>query len=300
MYQLGFKLRWPSARDCGILAARKAVANASHSEKIVTFRVLCSILAFSSLAVAGTFDKPLATKTVDLGPSKSNPPGRLNPVHDVVRCYYFPAFMVKEVDLQEKGAERLAVVPAGKILPPCTRGRGQTERVVKDWSGYFKGVKGRLVFFNADDGWNGGMGFVVYDAKTMKRLFEDVAVGDPEISDGAARVVTLKYMRVVDGECDVIKEPATCWPQLQKKFGLEALAAPDCKAGYENSAQELAKGRCEAQNTGNAQCVAKEIELARRQSNDASSVIAYPVEVVLSAKPVVKPLAGNARCWPAD
>ena len=264
------------------------------------FRILATIVAVTSFSWAASFDKPVSKKTVDLGPSKSNPPAQPNPAHDMVTCYYYPTFMVKEVDLREKGAERLAVVPAGKVAPPCTRTRGTTERVVKDWSGYFKGVKGNLVFFNADDGWNGGMGFVVYDARTMKRLFEDVAQGDLEFSVPGTPKMTLKYMRVVDAECDVTKEEATCWPRVQKKFGLEALAAPDCKAGYEKSAQELAKGRCQAQNSDNPQCLAREIELARRQTSEASSVIAYPVEVVLSPKPAIKPVAGAVGCWPSD
>jgi hypothetical protein len=272
----------------------------SGSENIVPLRFLFCVLAFSSLAVASSFDKPLATKTVDLGPSKSNPPGTPNPVHDVVRCFYFPTFMVKEVDLKEKGAERLAVIPAGKVPPPCTRTHGQTEKVVKDWSGYFKGVKGDLVFFDADDGWNGGMGFVVYDAKTVKRVFEDVAQGDLQFSASGTPKITLKYMRVVDAECDVTKEQATCWLRVQKRFGLEALAAPDCNTGYEKSAQELAKGRCQAQSSDNPQCLAKEIELARRQTIDAPSVIAYPVEVVLNPKPAIKTVAGSVGCWPAD
>lgn len=40
--------------------------------------------------------------------------------------------------------------------------------------------------------------------------------------------------------------------------------------------------------------------LARQQANDASSVISYPVSVVLGPNPSVKPVAGSARCWPSD
>jgi hypothetical protein len=263
----------------------------------VPLRLLFSILVFSSLAFAGTFDKPLSKKVVDLSRSRPKPQDQ---IRAKVTCYYFPGFMVKEVDMGEKGAERLAIVPGSSASAPCTRARSQTEKVIKDWSGYVKGVKGNLVFFDADDGWNGGMGFVVYDAKTMKRLFEDVAQGDLKFSGPGTPKVTLRYMRVVDAECDVTKEQATCWPRIQKKFGLETLAAPDCNAGYEKSAQELAKGRCQAQSSDNPQCLAKEIELARRQTSDAASVIAYPVEVVLSPKSAIKTVSGSVGCWPSD
>jgi hypothetical protein len=76
---------------------------------------------------------------------------------------------------------------------------------------------------------------------------------------------------------------------------------PDCNGGYEKSAQDLAKGRCQAQNADNPQCLAKEISLARQQSNEANSVIAYPVEVtVLSAGVSIKSTGEDLRCWPSD
>lgn len=263
-------------------------------------RLLFNILVLSSLvcaAHAASFDTPTFKKTVDLGPSRSSPGTRSK-----VTCYFFPHFMVKEVDMGEKGAQRLAIVLGKSKDHICSRLRDPGEKVINsdDWSGYFKGVKGDLVFFDADDGVNGGLGFAVYDSKTLKKVFDDVALGELTFSDSGGAQTTLAYTRVADGGCIVPKEQNSCWDKIKTKFGLENASAPDCKAGYENSAQELAKGRCQAQNAANPQCLAKEIELARRQTNDANSVIAYPVEVVLSANPAVKPTAGNARCWPSD
>ncbi len=262
------------------------------------FRLLFSFLAFTTLAFAGSFDKPLSKKSVDLGPSESNPN-----IHGKVTCYYYPGFMVKEVDLGEKGAERLAIVAAGKTAAPCTRARSKREKVVNpdEWSGYFKGVKGNLVFFDADDGWNGGVGFAVYDAKTMKKIYEDVALGRVKFSDASGPDVSIAYTRVVDGGCNLPKEQAACWSSIQKKLSLEAAAAaPDCKAGYEKSAQAMAKARCSGNPKADSQCMAKELPLARQQANDASSVISYPVSVVLGPNPALKPVAGNVGCWPSD
>ena len=50
----------------------------------------------------------------------------------------------------------------------------------------------------------------------------------------------------------------------------------------------------------NPQCLEKEIALARKQTDESPSVIVYPVEVVLGRRPMIRPLAGEARCWAAD
>ena len=264
-------------------------------------RVLCAILALGSLAWPAGFDKPLSKRTVELGPSTASPQNRAK-----VTCYWFAHFMVKEVDLGEKGASRLAIVHGNKkSVPDCSRLREKGEIAINpdDWSGYFKGVKGNLVFFDADDGWNGGIGFAVYDAKTGKKIFEDVALGDLEFSDTPPKTsdaeTTVRYIRLVDGGCILPREEAACWDKIRQRFALTS-GAPDCKAGYETSAQALAKGRCQAQNSDNPDCLAKEIVLARKQTGDANSVIAYPVEAVFSANPTVKPIAGDHRCWPSD
>src|SRR5215472_9635441 len=117
------------------------------------------LVLLTQCAWAASFDKPLATKTVDLGPSKYSSGARAQ-----VKCYYFPGFMVKEVDEGEKGAARLAIVPHTGLIPKCTQAKSKSEMVVDpdEWSGYFKGVKNNYVFFDGDDGFNGGMGFAVY------------------------------------------------------------------------------------------------------------------------------------------
>ena len=269
-------------------------------------RMLCSALALGSLSWAGSFDPPLSKKTVDLGPSPASAESRSK-----VTCYWFANFMVKEVDFGGKGATRLAIVPGNKkSLPACSRLRDQGEKVVDpdDWSGYFKGVKGDLVFFDADDGVNGGVGFAIYDAKSGKKIFDDVASGDLQFSDAQKvarkdapkQELTIRYIRVVDGGCAIPKEPEVCWDKIKTKLGLENVSAPDCKSGYENSAQKLAQGRCQAQSKDDAECFSKEISLARQQTADATSIIAYPVEIKLVNKATVKPVPGDLRCWPSQ
>lgn len=261
-------------------------------------RILAAVLGLNCLVWAASFDQPVFKKTVDLGPSPARSEDRAK-----VSCYFFRHFMVKEVDLGEKGAERLAIVPTDKTTDrACTRRHDLGEREINsdDWSGYFKGVKGDLVFFDADDGWNGGMGFAIFDAKTAKKVFDDVALGDLDLINRPDRTLVLHYTRVADGGCILPKDSAACWEKIRKKLGLEGQNAPDCKAGYDKSAQEMAKGRCQAQHSDNPECMAKELPLAQSQAADAPSVIAYPVELVLQPTPEVHPLPGEVRCWPSD
>lgn len=257
---------------------------------------LCSVLIFVSLSAGASFDKPLSKRTVDLGLSRSGNHGK-------VTCYVFSKFMVKEVDLGEKGADRLAIVPLTKgIVPRCTRAKGKTEMVINpdEWSGYFKGVKGDLVFFDADDGVNGGVGFAVYDGNNGKKIFEDVALGALDFPETQDSKVSARYVRVFDSQCNVLQDEATCWAKIKNAIGLDSATVPDCKKGYEKSAREMAKGRCQAQNTETPQCFEKELPLARSQAKDATSIISYPVELILGPQPTIKPMPGDLQCWPSD
>jgi hypothetical protein len=268
----------------------------------VPLRLLLSVLVFLSIAAsvsrAGSFDEPVLKKTIDLGPARYNPRK-----HGKVTCYFFRDFMVKVVDMGEKGAERLAIVPAGKSkVRTCSRLYEPGEKTINpdDWTGYFRGVKGNFVFFDADDVWNGGMGFAVFDSKTGKKLWDDVALGSLDIAESVDKAVSLRYTRIIDGGCIMLKDPSGCWDTIEKRFGLANAAAPDCKAGYEKSAQEMAKGRCQAQSNNSDQCLAKEITLARQQAGESPSVVSYAVEFVLGAEPVIRPAGGSVNCWPSD
>lgn len=260
--------------------------------------ILCGVFILVSLSAAASFDKPRYKRTVDLGPSPSR-----SGTHGKVTCYFFSRFMVKEVDLGEKGADRLAIVPLTKgIVPRCTRTKGKTEMVVNpdEWSGYFKGVKGGLVFFDADDGVNGGMGFAVYDASTGKKTFEDVALGALDFAEAQDGKISARYVRVFDSQCNILQDEAGCWAKIKNVIGVDNATMPDCKTGYEKSAREIAKGRCQAQNTETPQCLEKELPLARSQAKDAFSIISYPVELTLDAQPTIKAMPGDLQCWPSD
>jgi hypothetical protein len=244
---------------------------------------LGAVLAVAAPAGAQGFDRPQATKVVDFGPSPYYPPARH--ARNTLTCWYFREVMVKQYDDRQKGAAWLAFVASRGEKPPCAQEHPANEKVLErdaekpEWIGYFLGVKGSLVFFNSDDtDVTGGMWFAVFDAKSGKKRFEDSAyerhsedkkgVTSPFDEIRVVRVregdVTLTYLRIVDTECD-LREHKTCWQAARERFGLRQVTAPIC----------------------------------RRAPNQQATVLAYPVEVVLSATPIPKPIDGPVRCWAA-
>ncbi len=241
-----------------------------------------ALLGFVSVASADTFDAPVKKKIVDFGLSPSNPPGGLN-LRVKLSCWFYPNFMVKEYnDEGEEGAQWLAILPIGQgTTAACTRAHATGERVIKgpEWNGSFAGVKGNLVFFNDEDGANGGWPFVVYDSRTGKRTFEDSRMTGRTTDDSATSGLQfnrsadgrlfLTYLRVVEADCDLHMEKTPCWERIRKKFGLKNGQPPIC-TDYEGL------------------------------SGRSDSAVAYPVEVSLFPQPATKTVAGPVKCWPVD
>jgi hypothetical protein len=181
-------------------------------------------------AAAGLFDNPAKLVQLPLPADPANPDTKAQ-----LTCAYYPHFMVKEIDLGELGAQQLSIVPiaTGQGNPACRAENSAEEKVIsaKDWSGYFWGVKGGYVFFSADDGWNGGIGFAVFSAEQAGKLFEDAAKTWHSVrlsSDG----LMLRYQRVFEAKCSLRAEPAGCWQQIRQDTGLTGAAGPDCTAAY--------------------------------------------------------------------
>jgi hypothetical protein len=249
------------------------------------FLVLIALVARDVLAQGDSFDMPLDKKVVDLGPSPANLPGVVR-VRVELSCFVYRDFMVKQFDEGEKGAEWLAIVPIRTgARPVCSIAHPAGERVIhpKEWSGYFNGVKKNLVFFDAADGENGGMPFVIYDSGTGKRIFEDsyydARMWNQKVEDSPfneLRVnytpdgrVLLIYLRVIGTACDLNRDAASCWEPLRKRLGMKNLKAPIC-AGYTNIRDRW------------------------------SSAVAFPVEVSLFPQPTKKNVDGPVKCWPVD
>jgi hypothetical protein len=244
--------------------------------------VIAPVTTFASAAAnAESFDKPLQTKVVDLGPSPYVRPTQ----HIKLTCSYYPDFMVKQLDDPgNKGALFIATAPTGQgHVPPCIRRHGPGEIVIKaprgeyHWDGYFGGVKRNLIFLYASDGGiDGGIHFAALDHKTMTKVFEDSVMLREGGTDDLSFVhtsdtqITLRYTRVVMGDCSVPAIGSTCWSKLAIKAGLKNAPMPKCS------------------------------DYPGREAGKAESVIAYPVEVSLFPKTSMRALANPMKCWPSE
>ena len=244
--------------------------------------VAVAFLGLATIARAQNFDTPVHKQVVDLGASPYYTPAQH--VRVELSCFYYPNFLVKQLDSHQKGADSLSIVPlSGTPNLPCSKTQTKSEIAI-DWDGYFKGVKGSSVFFDASDGTNGGLPFGVFDAKTGKKLFEDSAYTATMWTEKTARfpldelavnplpdgAIELRYLRVVGTECDLRHETGECWENAKRTYHLPPdTPLPTC-IHYDEITDRLA------------------------------SSLAYPIETVLSPQPVTKNIPGPLLCWPVD
>jgi hypothetical protein len=245
--------------------------------------ILAALLAQSAAAMAAPtaspYDPPLRTVRVALPKDRDNPQAKPE-----VTCAYFSDFMVKQVDLGEVGAAQLSIVPSAAASPPtCRRDNVAAERVVSPdaWTGYFEGAKGRFVIFSAEDGWNGGMGFAVIDARTGRKLFDDAYKIRIDTLSADAASLTMNYRRVYAAKCSLKADTAGCWRRITNATGLTG-AAPDCADAYAREARRTPK--------------------FARQVRDDPTVIDYDVSLRIDSQGTrLVPASGHAAvCRPAD
>ncbi|MDO6965670.1 hypothetical protein [Rhizobium alvei] len=221
------------------------------------------------------FDQPITVDSQDLPPDSANPD-----MSPVVSCYRFADFMIKEVDLGEKGAAKLAILPPKAA---CQKDDPAEKLISGDEAGYFLGAKGKFLFFQAADGWNGGLPFAVYDSQSAKRLFSDSFEGEDFVNivtDGTK--LTIDFRRVHTASCTMMPDNAACIDMVKKETGLgEGIAVPDCKASYDEEMKRTPD-------------YAKEI-------GELPSVISYQAKLVFDGtKATVTPEAGETACRVPD
>ncbi|HEX4179370.1 MAG TPA: hypothetical protein VHY32_01130 [Caulobacteraceae bacterium] len=190
----------------------------------------------TSSVAAGPFDAPLRTVRSPLQRDPDNPQARPK-----LTCAYFPGFMVKQVDLGEEGAAQLSILPTPAAA--CRRANAPGEMVISptDWTGYFDGVRGGYVLFTAEDGWNGGMGFAVFDAGTGHKVFEDAVKTQFRSLEASPGGLILHYRRTYAAKCSLNTDPSGCWRAIQRDTGLTGASPPDCAAAYAKEARRTPK-----------------------------------------------------------
>ncbi len=233
--------------------------------------------AFSQLENHGPFDVPTKVDVVKLpieqGAEDAAP---------AITCLRYADFMVKEVDKGELGADKLALLPKDAPCEVTTAG----EIIIKDdLAGYYMEAKGNYVFFTASDGFNGGMPFVVLDAKTQKHLFDDSFSLDEDVKtatiDGTK--LSLGFKRVYTADCSLYDDENGCSDKVKAATGLgKDVAMPDCKPAYEAYMKENPDYAADAKT--------------------APSVINYEATLVFDGtKAVVAPVSGaSASCVMAN
>jgi hypothetical protein len=259
----------------------------------VRLALLVVNLALGYVALAESFDEPLRKTVVDFG--RSSYLMQKDDSRVKLSCFYYPEFMVKELnDPGLKGAQ-IAIVPiVNGRLPACRRSRGAGEQSMtkKGWSGYFTGVKGQLLFLDAADGVDEGMPFAVFDWKTGKKIFQDSVLFwnsgpvDPRVEfthtpDGK---MSMRYMRVVSTDCSIPMGGATCWNKIRNQLGLMLATKPKC-VGYEVPGEKKWVLGDEGAPPGELKTY---------------SAIAYPVVVDLFPQPSITAVQGPVKCSPVD
>jgi hypothetical protein len=234
---------------------------------------------------AESFDKPVRKTVVNLGRSPYLMPN--DPARIQLSCYYYPDFVIKELSNPGlKGVRWVTMTPAIKGgLPTCRLAHASTERfVAKEWWA-FEGVKGSLLFLEAADGDdNGGMPFRIIDSKTGKKIFEDSAWwnGHLEFMPAPDGNMSLRYLRVVGGDCSIPKDGTSCWSKFRRRYGLTSATVPEC-TGYRHG--------------GDKESGVSDEGLPPHDINTASA-IAYPVLVKLFPQPSIKAVSGPVKCTP--
>ena len=236
-----------------------------------------ALLAAVGPANASGFDKPVQTQVIKLPADPDNPSAK-----PTRTCTYYPGFVVKQIDLGEVGASELSIAPMAAQPPKCTaKLAGETVISSEVWSGYFKGAKGDFVFFDGDDGWNGGMPFAVF-SKAGKKLFDDVRKGDGYAAvDAGKDNLTIRYTRVWPSPCSLMADAEGCWKKIVAATSLSQAKRPDCTAAYRKEMARTPK--------------------FAKQVPDLHTVISYEAEArYANGKLTIAPRTGPVECWLPD
>jgi len=255
------------------------------STALLVIAIVLGNLASGFVASAESFDQPVRKTVVDLGPSSYLMPK--NPSRIQLFCFYYADFMVKELNNPGlKGVRWVTLTPViNGGLPACRPANAFAERfMAKGWWG-FEGVKGPLLFLESADGDdNGGMPFRVLDMKTGTKIFEDSAWwnGHLEFDRASDGSISLRYLRVVGGDCSIPKDGMSCWTKFRKHYDLLPATVPVC-AGYRHE--------------GDKEWVVGDPGVPPEEITTPSA-IAYPVAVEIFPQPSIKAISGPVTCTP--
>ncbi|MDH4440657.1 MAG: MliC family protein [Rhizobium sp.] len=145
-------------------------------------------------------------------------------------CLRYPNFALKQLDLGEKGAAGLFIAPSDG---PCKLDAAVDRKIIDERAGYLWGAVGPFAFFRGADGWNGGMPFIVYDARSLTPVLDDVVAEKFDALTLVGEELTLRYRRTFAADCSLPADPQGCAVVIREKLGLAAdRPMPDCRPAY--------------------------------------------------------------------
>lgn len=248
------------------------------------------LFALVPIVFGESFDKPVRKMVLDLGPSPSQRMVPASHFRLTLSCFYYPAFMVKELDDEGlKGSEWVTISHfRGGRSPACHQIHDPAEHFLAKDGWWFMGSKRAFLFLEPADGLNGAMAFRVVELQTGRKIFQDTAlvwesgreISPFEFVGGSVGPVSFTYKRSVETSCSIPKDGLSCWKKIRAQFGLRASAIPKCTGYVEPGKKKWVIGD----------------EGVPPDDLDSPSVIAYPVRAELLPRPTSKVTPGPVSC----
>lgn len=193
------------------------------------------------------FDTPLRKGRDTVAPRETGDP------RGAIRCSTYSAFMVKEIDYGDHGADAILVKFREDEAPVlCGIATDAEERLLSGSAeSYFLGAKGRFGFVVSTSA-QAGTPFTIHDltrsnADPLDEILFSSTLATATVpsrlslADGALR---LDYVSSVRGRCSVVTGGSACWNDIVSESGpatgLENAATPIgvCKSGYATAQSE--------------------------------------------------------------
>jgi len=195
--------------------------------------ILVSLLALytNSFAIeeSAIFDQPVTQKIISSSPDSPSFD------HPKRTCSYYPSFMIKEIYIGEIGDSLISITPITKNSnPPKCDNKNDGEIILSgndEAVGYFIGAKGKFLFFDAGDSYNGGLPFAIF-TKNGKKLFEDSRLNEFNSISLSGNNITMSYRRLYSAKCSLVDRKLDCWNDIKSETGLTS-TIPDCTKSYE-------------------------------------------------------------------
>ena len=268
-----------------------------HLWKHICFSICLSLTV--SANPKEDFDPVISKKIIPASESESS-----------TQCFYFQNFMIKQYDSGGKGTDGLSIIHFSSPQPSCTKEKLPNEIEIKNWTGYFDGVRNGFLFSSGEDGWNGSIPFLVAKLSDGKVVLESAATDNPTSNrplPGLSRLLKmtlkknrleLKYTLAAKLPCTTRDDVNSCWSKATMKYSFLSPQPADCKKDFRLYIENKVRSHCKI--SKKKDCLKTMISQTSRQWENSDLMVGVPVVIDDLNNPEIKD-NGNAKyCWPAD